>query len=670
MSKHIVDQVIEILKNDDVFWRKSNLYMYYDLFDNGMGSPGTTTLCNNKIKDQNFHNLCYDLEGILNNWHDICEGKESNYDKYCECLIYWLYGKIRTIKADATNIYYLYESLNSILKNKPLKNKNHACNKIYESKVYDMRVLKDKRELYDFVEIYNIIETKLKENDKNKELYCEYVQYIFELFKKVEAKGKYGVYNNEVMHFQNKFLNKDDTLESLDKLCPNMCIKSVFDKSSRTLCPSNRAVVAPVQLNTKRCESTTTEYPDKSQSGMEKYDRILKNLDADKIYKKLNDNKDIKQYCSDCNDVLALEETYPGITVLCKKLARNLRTNMSDIQNDVTNARDRCSYFIHWTYGELKKIFNINSRNIHSIPEVSKVLDVGTKINNELMLKDILDNSASIQKVFDSKAKSSQEFFRKFRENQQKAESSHLLSLIAEKLVYNSEISKHKPCFHYFDCKLDECMEMKNLHDYFKNFESMKDKIAGANNNRKLYCEYVAYIYGLYEKHEKDCCTCYFASDKCVENCPHYFKCEKKYNPYNFYSALKCDEILLGKKITKKVGKPKNINHEAIMKAENVNQHILTEKENAESAEYGDLPSDSFPSFALSVFTFLGILLMVFIFYKFTPLGTWYNRRALKKKRNYAYFYEEYNESLMMNQSEQVIGNPQNRRLRISYQTG
>ncbi|GAB69644.1 hypothetical protein PCYB_003930, partial [Plasmodium cynomolgi strain B] len=199
-----------------------------------------------------------------------------------------------------------------------------------------------------------------------------------------------------------------------------------------------------------------------------------------------------------------------------------------------------------------KKIFNINSRNIHRIPESSKVLDVGTKINNLLILKDILDNSASIQKVFDSKAKSSQEFLKKFRTNQQSDKNTQLSRLIEERLVYIREVSKHKPGFHYFDCRLDECMEMKNLHDYFKNFNGMKGKIAEANKNWELHCEHVDYIYSLYEMYIEGCCTCYFASDKCGENRSHYFKCEEKYDQYNFCSALKCNEILPGKKNHKK----------------------------------------------------------------------------------------------------------------------
>ncbi|GAB69794.1 hypothetical protein PCYB_005430 [Plasmodium cynomolgi strain B] len=185
----------------------------------------------------------------------------------------------------------------------------------------------------------------------------------------MEAKGEYGIYNDEVMNFQEKFLY-DDKLESLDKLSPNMCIKSLFDTASITLYLSKRAVVMPTQLNTNKFKNATKEYPDKSLSGMEKYvhynfsyiiinlkyyDIILKELDADKIYKKLNDNKDIKKYCSDCNDVLSLEETYPEIIVLCKNLAKNLRKTMSDVEDDVTNVSDRCLYFIHWTYGELKK---------------------------------------------------------------------------------------------------------------------------------------------------------------------------------------------------------------------------------------------------------------------------------------------------------------------------
>ncbi|SBS91883.1 PIR Superfamily Protein [Plasmodium ovale curtisi] len=64
----------------------------------------------------------------------------------------------------------------------------------------------------------------------------------------------------------------------------------------------------------------------------------------------------------------------------------------------------------------------------------------------------------------------------------------------------------------------------------------------------------------------------------------------------------------------------------------------------------------------------LGIALVFFVYYKFTPFGTWLHKRMSKKKRKSYEHYEEFSQEFPENYLETLSENSQNKRLRIAYQ--
>ncbi|SBT73350.1 PIR protein [Plasmodium ovale] len=64
----------------------------------------------------------------------------------------------------------------------------------------------------------------------------------------------------------------------------------------------------------------------------------------------------------------------------------------------------------------------------------------------------------------------------------------------------------------------------------------------------------------------------------------------------------------------------------------------------------------------------LGIALVFFVYYKFTPFGTWLHKRMSKKERKSYEHYEEFSQEFPENYLETLSANSHNKRLRIAYQ--
>ncbi|SBT36771.1 PIR Superfamily Protein [Plasmodium ovale wallikeri] len=107
----------------------------------------------------------------------------------------------------------------------------------------------------------------------------------------------------------------------------------------------------------------------------------------------------------------------------------------------------------------------------------------------------------------------------------------------------NYTLEQENKCYidYNFDSTFIELGEIKYLHDYFRNFDSFETKFSFNETIKYGFYSYLTLINTLYEKYISECCTCYTTEDSnCEEECPSYFKCNEKYNPYNIYSKLEC----------------------------------------------------------------------------------------------------------------------------------
>ncbi|SBT02805.1 PIR Superfamily Protein, partial [Plasmodium ovale curtisi] len=202
-------------------------------------------------------------------------------------------------------------------------------------------------------------------------------------------------------------------------------------------------------------------------------------------------------------------------------------------------------------------------------------------------------------------------------------------------LQINSLLPAHEKCIYSFHGNFPNWKEEKDLRDYFENYDSLIN-VSSYNDTKGKHCNYVNYIYGLYKRHITDCCKCYNNPNvSCDNECPNYFKCDKKYVPNNLLTKFQCqgeksskeeknifeiamiDRIVLW--ITKathaKAKLSRTSNSDAPSTSETISETIsdTTNNESLYDPFYGGM---------LICFVFLGILFLFFIFYRFTPIGS------------------------------------------------
>ncbi|KNA01342.1 variable surface protein Vir22/24g [Plasmodium vivax North Korean] len=589
-----------------------------------------------KVKKGAYRYIYCTFQQITSNWHTFISSLKTDNtvddNKLCDYLIRWLYGKLSSIKIEDVKLYELYNDVDTLLGSKCFKSvKLEEKYKKYV-KTHDMKILKDKKDLYDFSEYYENIKTALEKKDATKNSkYCEYIKDMFDLFKYMKSNNTTDTYSIEIEQFEKIFKNKDNELSILKSFCTKKELNldlTIENKNTHTLTRNK-------SIDYEKGEPESCLNNERSVDNIPKrkheYESVLKDLSAYKIYEELNTKVEDKKYCIDCKEVAKLDNTYPGIYKFCRKLARNLRTKLSGITSLETNENDRCLYLIYWTYEEIKKIHNDSIKRMYEVPFFPVILKVANDINYQLTGNDILDKSEGIHKKFKEKATSIRKLIEK--EKPQNLNIVDFNKLSKEEYVNNYEFTDYKPCFYYFDCNLDECGEMRDLFDYFKNYNSIENKIPTIGNDHQTYCEYVSYINTLYDKYIEQCCSCYHNSDECTDECPHYFKCDQKYSPDNLYSKLNCKKEIPSNNF-KKVELPapidqyvkyitdKKYEERAVSRTDASKLTTLENERNSTSAPSISVDTDSveeydpFYTIVLGVLTLLGMSMIFFIFCK------------------------------------------------------
>ncbi|SCO68386.1 VIR protein [Plasmodium vivax] len=238
-------------------------------------------------------------------------------------------------------------------------------------------------------------------------------------------------------------------------------------------------------------------------------------------------------------------------------------------------------------------------------------------------------------------------------------ENIYLLNVINNLLFdINDKLPKEKKCYYYINNDLDKWKEEKDLHDYFKNYSDI-DKIAPDNSKNTDYCDYIIYINSLYEKYVHSCCT-YFFNNPYWNDCKAYFNCEEQYNPHNLYLKLNCQELSSDKfKTLKRVTTPVPIDYKVILltKMSPFFQNI-------------NLISDPFYMFTFGTFSLLGIFLILFILYKFSPAGRRFSKKQPKNKQKITHNLNEPNRQTSPKKEVNYVNKSSKKeRIRIAYQT-
>ncbi|SBT02326.1 PIR Superfamily Protein [Plasmodium ovale curtisi] len=551
------------------------------------------------------------VKNILKNWDNtITKYDGLSSKKSCDYLNYWFYDKLRHVEASPCDIDIFY-----ILRNKLIFDDKINKNKCYDEQYYGFSEIEliNKKKVFDFMEYYEEIKGKLNEVpiNKNKE-YCQYIKDIFELYKIMERQNVSHSYSEELKHFWNTFSSNGE-LNFLEEKCPDMCLYFVFNKKFKTLCPfEEKTIVDAKEIIYNSCEKLESINAPGYVDGNDEKNYNLSNLTTSSVYKELNGEVTKDKSYSICKTLLPYNREHCGIYNLCSKLVRNL-TRLSIMKKKERN--DRCEYITHWIYDELGKIPNIDSKNIYNTVAVREFFKLGYEILHKLDIFDCLFNTVNIN--------------------------------------------------------LENQREEKYLHDYFKNYEKMNGDDASNTNKGETYFEYLVYINGLYEKYIGNCCYC-FTSGGCMENCPDYFKCDDTYNPHSLFKTFKSNNTEKFGKGLKKVDKTLFVDHdvkwlsEHSIKVKEAPLLMLVNKDSWSTPENScnKITCDPFYVVALGAFGLMGLFLIFFVFYKFTTLGSHFNHRGARKKKNR---FKKLQQKYLEDDFEFNGTNMKNQRIRLAY---
>ncbi|EDL42838.1 variable surface protein Vir 12-like [Plasmodium vivax] len=204
---------------------------------------------------------------------------------------------------------------------------------------------------------------------------------------------------------------------------------------------------------------------------------LLRDLPANQKYKELNTDEDVEYN----TDICKKHGLYWGDAQdFCDRAVSNLK-KVNSISNKQRH-NEECSYFQHWFYDEIRKNYKKKGWYINNTDNSNNLFDVINEFN------------------------------------------------LVDKVNTNK-------CNLYSNRSVEDVIEEKALHDYFKNFDRIGcDGLS--EETCQMYYNYVQYINDLYKKYDNKYLCCYTTDDVVEDACKRFFKCGKRYNPQNLLVKL------------------------------------------------------------------------------------------------------------------------------------
>ncbi|KMZ80775.1 hypothetical protein PVIIG_03142, partial [Plasmodium vivax India VII] len=184
--------------------QKSDLLKFYKYLDDYKISDDSSELCSGQ-SNQKILKICPDLRKILQKWTNVWAKYKLSTSDICQHLTYWLYGKAMKCESDYYCFNWIYSMFYEFfVKASCYKYEMFDSQEIF-SRVFNADTIKNKKDLYDFLNHYSDIKELLKKPTQNKTQYCTYIKYMFDIYQnmKEERRSKLTkVYNNEIAHFE------------------------------------------------------------------------------------------------------------------------------------------------------------------------------------------------------------------------------------------------------------------------------------------------------------------------------------------------------------------------------------------------------------------------------------------------------------------------------------
>ncbi|SBT58189.1 PIR Superfamily Protein [Plasmodium ovale wallikeri] len=378
-----------------------------------------------------------------------------------------------------------------------------------------------------------------------------------------------------------------------------------------------------------------------------KDDITLQSAHSNKMYKifdeevKEADEKDI------CKDFETLTPSDTWGKDLCNKIYKN--SNYVSSTKYYKGHKDRCLHYTFWVYGEIAK----KSPNDSDYKAIKNVIEKFTD-RKPFYTGGFIENNCQ----YDFKGKD----------------------------------------FNELKIKI----EKKYMHDYFRNFSFIKKGVSICNDeNYEKYEKYLNSIIKLYDKYKKGECSEYYYF--LLYECDDYFSLDEKFNPKTLLSTLKkrksenfpinekqeyldeSDQNLGSTNQTSDVKldcyKGFKLHEEKVQREDGQGDEIrkvnyyslICRDENTGDAEKSSaLTTFNFSNYQMifnGVFALLGGLLLFFLFYKFTPFGSWMRKGKKGENEDTYMFHEDNVQELLDHKLKYSSMNTNGRRLRITYHT-
>ncbi|SBT57067.1 PIR Superfamily Protein [Plasmodium ovale wallikeri] len=218
---------------------------------------------------------------------------------------------------------------------------------------------------------------------------------------------------------------------------------------------------------------------------------------------------------------------------------------------------------------------------------------------------------------------------------------------------FNSTLSNENCSIRFSpDDKLKNWVEGKLLYDYFKNFAYINNTHAFRDNKCEAYNNYISHINTLYKNCEDES---YYSYD-IRRHLLSYIS--DKYDPAKLISKLECENE-----------KPAMDSdpHQSASLGETMEQAGSAPELLREEAQSGISSADSNSSSIVgSSVSLIGMFILFFSAYKFTPLGSWIYGK-ISKKEKIRNNIELLTNELLGNHSEYIDINDNNSTLHVAY---
>ncbi|SBT72576.1 Plasmodium vivax Vir protein, putative [Plasmodium ovale] len=200
----------------------------------------------------------------------------------------------------------------------------------------------------------------------------------------------------------------------------------------------------------------------------------------------------------------------------------------------------------------------------------------------------------------------------------------------------NGKISKCTPNRrHFISLNYNDVKDVKDMYDYYYNCEYFKKNHSPTEHERSVYCSYLSSMNESFTKFKNWCSD---SSNKCI---PNFKNSIGQYDPKELRKILNCDT---DKSLTTSLGgRP--------------DKRVLDQNALEGTEELADpLGSDSFiqpqdsmtSSSALIVsLTFFGMLIMCFLLFKLTPIGSLLHNKIIQKGKITEYINGESSDEML-----------------------